>query len=54
MTPRKKPSENVVGKEENAGKQHFFLFPKCFLTLSQTTNFRLLQIERVCRQQFQI
>ena len=24
------------------------------LTLSQTTNFRLLQAERVCRQQFQI
>ena len=24
------------------------------LTLSQTTNFRLLQIERVCRRQFQI
>ena len=24
------------------------------LTLSQTTNFRLLQTERVCRQQFQI
>ena len=24
------------------------------LTLSQTTNFRLLQIERVCRRKFQI
>ena len=24
-----------------------------FLTLSQMTNFRLFQIERVCRQQFQ-
>ena len=24
------------------------------LTLSQTTNFRLFQIERVCRRQFQI
>jgi hypothetical protein len=23
--------ENIVGKEENAGKQHFFLFPQCFL-----------------------
>ena len=22
--------ENVVGKEENAGYQHFLLFPQCF------------------------
>ena len=22
--------ENIVGKEENAGYQHFLLFPKCF------------------------
>ena len=22
-----KPFENIVGKEENAGNQHFFLFP---------------------------
>ena len=26
-------SENIVGKEENAGYQHFLLFPKCFQTL---------------------
>ena len=26
----------------------------CFLTLSQTTNFRLFKTERVCRRQFQI
>ena len=26
--------ENTVGKGENAGYQHFFLFPQCFLTLS--------------------
>ena len=26
----------------------------CHLTLSQTTNFGLFQIERVCRRQFQI
>ena len=24
-------SENIVGKEENAGNQHFLLFPQCFL-----------------------
>ena len=22
--------ENIVGKEENAGHQHFLLFPQCF------------------------
>ena len=24
-------SENIVGKGENAGDQHFLLFPQCFL-----------------------
>ena len=24
--------ENIVGKEENAGHQHFLLFPQCFHT----------------------
>ena len=30
--------ENIVGKEENAGYQHFLLFPQCFqkATLSGT------------------
>ena len=27
----KKPFENTVGKGENAGDQHFLLFPQCFL-----------------------
>ena len=26
--------ENIVGKGENAGYQHFLLFPHCFLKLS--------------------
>ena len=30
--PRKKPFENIVGKGENAGNQHFLLFPQCFLS----------------------
>ena len=30
-THRKKPFENIVGKGENAGNQHFLLFPQCFL-----------------------
>ena len=29
---RKKPFENIVGKGENAGYQHFLLFPQCFLS----------------------
>ena len=28
-------SENIVGKGENAGHQHFLLFPQCFLTLER-------------------
>ena len=31
MTPIGKPFENIVGKGENAGKQHLLLFPQCFL-----------------------
>ena len=26
-----KPYENIVGKGENAGNQHFLLFPQCLL-----------------------
>ena len=29
---RKKPSENIVEKGENAGNQHFLLFPQWFLS----------------------
>ena len=59
-TPTLKIFENIVGTGENASYQHFFpnlfsnpIINKCHhLTLSQTTNFRLLQTERVCRRQF--
>ena len=27
-------AETIVGKEENAGYQHFLLLPRCFETLS--------------------
>ena len=27
----KNPFQNIVGKGENAGNQHFLLFPQCFL-----------------------
>ena len=33
MTLRKKPFENIVGKGENAGKQHFLLCQQCFLPI---------------------
>ena len=39
---------NFLGKGENA----FLLCFTITLTLSQTTNFRLFQIERVCRRQY--
>ena len=29
---RKNPFENIMGKEENAGNQHFLLFPQCLLS----------------------
>ena len=28
--PEKEGLENIVGKRENAGYQHFLLFPQCF------------------------
>ena len=28
---KKKPFEDIVGKGEIAGNQHFLLFPQCFL-----------------------
>ena len=36
MTQREKTFENIMGKEENAGNQHFLLFPQCFLPSSKT------------------
>ena len=33
MTLENKPFENNVGKGENAGNQHFLLFPQCFLPI---------------------
>ena len=39
---RKKPFGNIVGKGENAGNQHFLLFPQCFLTFpNKNLNFLL-------------
>ena len=42
MTPTKKPFENIVGKGENIGNQHFLLFPQCFQPFTkQFSNFHL-------------
>ena len=34
-TMREEPLENIVGKGENAGYQHFLLVPQCFLALKR-------------------
>ena len=34
-TLRERPFENIVEKEENAGKQHFLLFTQCFLLFTK-------------------
>ena len=40
-TMEKKTFENIVGKRESAGNQHFLLFPQSFLPLSkQFLNFK--------------
>ena len=45
----KKPVENIVGKGENAGKQHFLLFPQCFLPNQlHESSFELLK--KCCQQ----
>ena len=35
-TIRERPFENIVEKKENAGNQHFLLFPQCFSSLHKT------------------
>ena len=50
MKKKKKAFENIVGKGENAGNQHFHLFPQCFLpflkqnSIIQSHLFCLLQM----------
>ena len=47
-TLKKKPFENDVGKGENAGNQHFLLFPQCFLPYQrQKSSFELLLLCRL-------
>ena len=45
----KESFENIMGKGENAGNQHFLLFPQCFLPFpKQISTFALTFIFVVC------
>ena len=39
-----KPFENIVGKGENAGNQHFLIFPQYFLPVLQRISVRKLHL----------
>ena len=39
-----KPFENIVGKGENAGNQHFLLFPQSFLPFPKQISFLQLHV----------
>ena len=47
MTLVIKPFENIVGKGENAGHQHFLLFPQCFLPFPKEIS--IFQSNLLCR-----
>ena len=50
LTPlEKKALENIVGKRENAGIQHFLLFPQCFLLFP--TQISIFELLLFCRLQ---
>ena len=36
--------ENILGKGENAGHQHFLLFPQCFLLIPKRTSVVMLHL----------
>ena len=49
MTLKMYPFENIVGKEENAGNQHFLLLQQCFLSFSKQISIFLPRL--FCRLQ---
>ena len=53
MTLGKKPLEKIVGKGENAGNQHFLLFPQCFLPLENQVSIFFCYIYFVVCKYFQ-
>ena len=48
-TLKEKAFENIVGKGENAGNQHFLLFPQCFLPFPKQIS--IFQLHSICRLQ---
>ena len=51
-TLKKKPLENIVGKGENAGYQHFLLFPTMFSTLPKQIS--VIYSHLLCRLQMRL
>ena len=49
----KKTSENIVGKEGNAGNQHFLLFPQCSLSFKKQTLISLVLLILMSTKCFQ-
>ena len=49
QTLKQRASENIVGKGENAGNQHFLLFPNCFLPYQRQKS--LFKQDLICRLQ---
>ena len=49
MTLNKNPLENIVGKGENAGDQHFLRFPQCSLPIP--TRISVFKLQLFCRLQ---
>ena len=48
-TLKKKPFENNVGNGENAGNQHFLLFPQCFLPIPKRISVFKLYLLCLCK-----
>ena len=49
LSLRKRPFENIAGKGENAGHQHFLLFPQCFLLFQKSSS--IFESHLFCRLQ---
>ena len=49
MTPKRKPYENTVGKEENAVNQYFLLLQQCFVPIPERIS--AFKLHLFCRLQ---
>ena len=52
MTLKKMPFENIVGKEENAGDQHFLVFPQYFFIIPKRIS--VFKLHLFCLQMLSI